>query len=293
MDSRKIHDGYSHVAVSGIDIKKVSSLVRIAGGWLVVTATGPDETAYKGTVVAANGDQTDLGAFAGHWDINEDGTQFLAQFGDGYRVTNLMDPAAVNADLSGPAGATATATAAFAASAVLTGWTSSPGDQTTVRTDLGTGRRKLIPTGSLTGWTASPRGLLMAGDAIDEATTCLSGGRVLGDHADWWHTCDWRGYGPRPQYTPDGERLLVVPSDTDGFGPTLYGVLDSETGEIQEEIALPDWTVNAEWGDNDEVFVLVQKNGDAAGRSIYRCRVGDECTTERESSSRLVLGAGV
>jgi hypothetical protein len=294
MDSENIHDGYTHVAVSGIDIKSVDSLVRISGGWLVVTAD-PQETdaLLGGTVVAANGDQTDLGAFDGHWDINEDGTLFVAHHDDGYRVTNLADAAAVDVDLSAPSGTTATSDAAFTGNAVLTGWSSATGDPTTLRTDLANGRRKVIPTGDLTGWTASPRGLLMTGEVIDEATSCLEGGRVLGDHGDWWRTCEWRGYGPRPQYTPDGERLLVVPSDTDGFGPGLYGVLDSETGKIENQIQPPDWTVNAEWGDNDEAFALVQKHGGGAGWSIYRCKVGDECAEERESTLRLVLGAGV
>jgi hypothetical protein len=293
MDSENIHDGYTHVAVSDVDLKHVNSLVRISGGWLVVTATSPQEPAFRGKVVAANGDQTDLGAFYGQWDINADGTQFVASRDGGYRVTSLTDEAAVDVDLTGPPGGSPSSNAAFAGNAVLTGWTSAAGEPSTLRTDLANGRRKVIPTGQLTSWTASPRGLLMTGEVLDEATSCLEGGRVLGDHADWWHTCDWRGYGPRPQYTPDGERLLVVPSDTDGFGPGLYGVLDSETGKILEEIDTPDWTVNAEWGDNDEVFVLVQKNGGGAGQAIYRCKLGDGCSNERESDKRLVLGAGL
>jgi len=293
MDSEKFHDGYTHVAVSDVDIKNVRALVRISGGWLVVTGTSPQQAAFRGKVVAANGNETDLGEFDGLWDINADGTQLVAHHEDGYRVTNLTDPAAVDVDLSGPAEATASANAAFAGNAVLTGWTSATGDRTTLRTDLANRRRKVIPTGDLTGWTASPRGLLMTGEVVDEATSCLEGGRVLGNHGDWWRTCDWRGYGLRAQYTPDGERLLVVPSDTDGFGPGLYGVLDSETGKILEDIELPDWTVNAEWGDNDEVFVLAQKESESKGQSIYRCKVGDECSEERESAGRLVLGAGV
>jgi hypothetical protein len=68
---------------------------------------------------------------------------------DGYRATNLTDDAAVDVDLSGPAGATASPNAAFAGNAVLTGWTSATGDRTTLRTDLANGRRKVIPTGDL------------------------------------------------------------------------------------------------------------------------------------------------
>ena len=293
MDSGEIRDGYTRVAVEDIDIKSVSALVRIRGGWLVITSTSPEERAFRGTVVAANGEHADLGSFEGSWDINADGTQFLAHYEDGYRLVPLMDEDAIDADLSAPPGTTATATAAFAGEAVLTGWTSASNEPTTLRTDLSNGRRRLLPTGDLTGWTASPRGLLMSGEVVDEATSCLEGGRVLGDHDDWWRTCDWRGYGLRPQYTPDGEELLVVPSDTEGFGPTRYGVLDSETGTIRQEIEPPESTVDAEWGDNDEVFVLVQKDATGAGREIYRCRLGGECTKEKESSTRLVLGAGV
>jgi hypothetical protein len=293
MDAGAIHDGYTHVAAEDIDIKSVSALVRIRGGWLVVTSTSPEQSAFRATVVAASGDQTDLGAFDGSWDINADGTQFVAHYEDGYRVIPLMEEEPVDVDLSGPAGATATGTAAFAGEAVLTGWTSASGEPMTLRTEISTGRSKVIPTGELTGWTASPRGLLMSGEIPSEETPCLEGGRVLGDHADWWRTCDWRGYGLRPQYSPNGEQLLVVPSDTEGFGPTLYGVLDSETGTIRQEIQLPDSTIGAEFGDNDEVFVLVQKDATGAGREIYRCRLGEKCTKEKESTMRLVLGAGV
>jgi len=293
MDSTQIHDGYTHVAVEDIDIKSVSALVRIRGGWLVVTSTSPEAATYDGTVVDPGGERTDLGSFDGSWDINADGTQFVAHYTDGYRVVPLMDEPEVDVDLSAPAGATASGIAAFAGDAVLTGWTSASGESTTLRTDLSSGKRRAVPTGELTGWTASPRGLLMAGQVVDEAVSCLEGGRVLGDHDDWWRNCEWRGYGLRPQYSADGEQLLVVPADTEGFGPTLYGVLDSETGAISEEIEPPPSTVTAEWGDNDEVFVLVEKQGKGAGRAIYRCRLGDECTREKESTTRLLLGAGV
>jgi hypothetical protein len=293
MDRNEIHDGYTHVAVGDIDIKSVSALVRIRGGWLVVTSTSPEEAEFRGTVVAASGEQTDLGAFDGHWDINVDGTLFVAHHEDGYRVTHLMDDAVIDFDLSGPPGATTAATAAFTGNAVLTGWISTSGERTTHRTELGKDKTATISTGDLTSWTASPRGLLMTGEVLDEATSCLEGGRVLGDHGDWWRICDWRGYGLRPQYSPDGEQLLVVPSDTEGFGPTLYGVIDSETGKIRQEIQPPESTIGAEFGDNDEVFVLVQKDVEGGGQAIYRCRYGDECTKERESSARLVLGAGV
>jgi len=291
MDAGQIHDGYTHVDVEDIDIASVSALVRIRGGWLVVTTTSPQEPAFRATVVTASGEQTELDPFDGFWDINADGTQFVAHHDDGYRVTALTDADEVDVELSGPEGATANPTAAFAGDAVLTGWRSPSGELVTLRTDLSSGRRTVVRTGDLTGWTASPRGLLMTGEVLDEATSCLEGGRVLGDHADWWHTCDWRDQGLRPQYTPDGERLLVVPDETEGRGPTLYGVMDSETGRISEEIDPPASTISAEWGDNDEVFVLAG-NG-SGGRAIYRCRLGDDCTKERESKLRLVLGAGV
>jgi hypothetical protein len=106
---------------------------------------------------------------------------------DGYRATNLTDDAAVDVDLSGPAGATASPNAAFAGNAVLTGWTSA----------------------TVTGPPCAPISRTAGDRSSPPATSCLEGGRVLGDHGDWWRTCDWRGYGLRAQYTPDGERLLV------------------------------------------------------------------------------------
>jgi hypothetical protein len=38
--------------------------------------------------------------------------------------------------------------------------------------------------------------------------------------------------------------------------------------------------------------VLGQKDAEDTSAVIYRCRVDQECTTERESKARLVLGTG-
>lgn len=292
MDGTAIHDGYTHVSSDGLDPAKVSSLVRIRGGWLVVLSTSDQEPAFEGVVVAADGERTKIGAFQGRWDINEDGSRFVALHDTEYRVTDLTNGAVLDVALAGPEDAEPVADAAFAGDAVLTGWTAESGNRAIERTDLTTGKSRVIRTDLLTSWTASPRGVLMTGESASERGPCIAGGQVLGDGADWWDTCDWRYYGLRPQYSPNGEQLLAVPYETDGFGPGLFGVLDSETGRVLAEIDTPDWTLTAEWGDNDEVFVLGQRNADDVSSVIYRCQVDGDCATERESRQRLVLGTG-
>lgn len=292
MDDAQIHDGYTHVAVSGFDLTSVRSLVRIRGGWLVVEGTSDQEPSFDVTVVASNGDTTPIGSVSGLWDINEDGSRFVA-FGDGaYRVTDLTSGAVVDVAIKGPEGSDPAANAAFTGDAVLTGWVDPLGNQTVRRTDLTTGKNKDVMSGLISGWTASPRGLLMAGDVDDDGRPCIAGGQVVGDHGDWWDTCDWRFHGLRPQYSPNGEQVLVIPAETDGFGPGLFGVLDSENGRQIGEVDVPDWSITAEWGDNDEIFVLGQRDAEDTSAVIYRCRIDQECTTERESQARLVLGTG-
>lgn len=292
MDAAQIHDGYTRVAVEDIDIATVRSLVRISGGWLVVQGTSEQEPAFTGTVVRPDGTRTELGAFDGLWDINEDGTQLVAHHEDGYRVTNLADLKAVKVDLSAPSGLSENPNAAFAGNAVLTGWQDDAGNVVVRRTDLKTGASTEVLADDLHSWTASPRGLLMVGGQLDDERPCTRGGRVQGDHADWWRTCDWTPIGLRPRYTPNGERILVVPAETDGFGPGLFGILDSETGREVGEIDAPDWTIDGEWGDNDEVFLLGQRSGDDESAVIRRCKVDGECVVEKESPKRLVLGSG-
>jgi hypothetical protein len=292
MDAEEIHDGYTRVPVGNVDITHVSSLVRVSGGWLVVTSTSPQEPAFRGTLVAADGRRTDLGEFFGVWDIDEDGSMFVAQREEGYGVTNLENGAILDLDLGGPAGASTTAEAAFVGDAVLTGWASNDGNRIARRTDLGTGKSRELTLSQISGWTASPRGLLVTGETLEDDRPCLRGGRVLGTHADWWQTCDWLHPGLRPQYSPNGEQLLVIPTATDGFGPGLFGVLDSENGRVLDEVDAPDWTTHAEWGDNDEVFLLGQKTSEDVTAVIHRCKLGGPCTRERESKQRLVLGVG-
>lgn len=292
MDGSQIHDGYTHVSSEGLDPAKVSSLVRIRGGWLVVLRTSDQEPAYEGVIVAASGERTKIGNFQGEWDIDEDGTRFVALHGTEYRVTDLTSGAVVDLDLPGPDGGDPDANAAFAGDAVLTGWLVEPGNHTIQRTDPETGRTKELRTGLMHSWQASPRGLLMTGVSLAERGPCILGGQVLGDGTDWWDTCDWTYFAHRSRYSPNGEQVLAVPFETDGFGPGLFGVLDSETGRVLSEIDAPDWTLTAEWGDNDEVFLLGQKSADDVSSVIYRCTVDGACSTERESARRLVLGSG-
>lgn len=293
MDARTIHDGYTHVDVTGIDLATVDSLVRIRGGWLVVERTGDEESAYRGTVVSLGGDQSDLGEFSGLWDISEDGDLFVAWRGEEYAVTDLTDGTDLELSIQPPPRSESVANAAFVGSAVLTGWATAHGESWTLRTDLASSRTRRVETSGLEDWLASPRGLLLTGSESINDIACVAGGAVRDLEGTWWRTCDWLYSGLRPSFSPNGEQLLAVPVTTEGFGPSAFGVLNSETGDEIAEHDAPDWAVAAEWGDNNEFFVLAQKSADNTDGLIYRCRVGESCQRERESSVRLVLGTGV
>lgn len=289
LDDTTIRDGYTHVEVDGIHPDRVEALVRIQSGWLVIERTSDEEPAFRGTIVRIDGEKTDLGDFFGVWDISEDGDRFVAWRGEEYAVTDLATGKDLDVTLPSPTDADSVADAAFSADAVLTGWADTFG-RLTLRTDLATGSSRRIESGDLTTWIASPRGLLLAGEADTDSGGCLRGG-ALENRERWWSACDWSVGALRPRFSPDGEQLLVVPAGSDGDA-SAYGVLNSSSGTLLDTIHAPKRTYGAEWGDNNEVFLIAQLPK-GKGQVIYRCSTSGSCDRERESRGPLVLGVGL
>lgn len=292
LDATTIHDGYTHIDVEGFDFPTVDSLVRIRGGWLVLERSATDEQAFDASTVAVTGEATELGTFTGTWDISLDGDLFVGLRGSDYTVIDLATGEATDLAVEGPGGTAPTANVTVAGPAILTAWVAEDGTRRTLRTELASGRSRLLETGTLTGWTASPGGLLLTGQVSNGAITCLRGG-ALSEVDSWWTACDWTLDESRPKYSPNGEQLLAVPLDPDGGPPGTYGVLGSGGGDLIATIDAPAHAVDAEWGDNNEVFVLARRTPTSPANMLYRCQVGDDCVLERPGQAPLILGVGV
>ena len=218
----------------------------------MVTATSPQEPAFRGTFVAQDGKTTKVGRFTGQWDLDAERDSVVARFGDYYEVrdvttgevTRRSPPSRARtarsatrrsaATTSSPAGATRARTSSWSAS------TSTPAGSTTSR-----------PRGCLN-YTTSVDGLHVVGEQFRSqevsGPTCLAGGPVDAFDENGWETCDWRSNGFLPQFSPSGTQLLTVPYDTEGFGPSSFGILDVANGRVRNEFDVPELVTDARVG---------------------------------------------
>jgi hypothetical protein len=292
MDAGRINDGYTHLEVEGFVLSTIDNLVRIRGGWLVIQRDEASDPSFHASKVAVTGEVTDLGDFIGAWDISLDGDLFTALRGNSYTVIDLAETKALDLEVEPPKGTEPTAVVSFAGQTILTGWIAEDGTRRTLRTQIASGRSQPLETGTLTGWVASPGGLLIAGQVSNGAISCLRGGGLT-NIGDWWTNCQWTLDEDRPKYSANGEQLLVVPLDPDGASPETYGVLRSGSGDLIATIDAPRHAIDAEWGDNNEIFVLARKSARNPAGVLWRCQVGGDCTLERPPNGAVVLGAGV
>ena len=294
MSARKIVDGSTEVPVRGVTIDNVRSLERVSGGWFVVSGTSPQEPAFRGTYVASNGATTDIGKFFGQWDVDAEGDSVVAMFGDVYQVRDLTT-GEVTDEIQGVEGAeSALGDAAFSGNDIVASWRDKDENRLVVGVDPDTGEQYEL-SNSILNFTTSPDGRRIAGEQVRgheaEGDTCFAGGPVRGAEGDKsWETCDWRSNALRPQFSPDGTRLLAVPYDTEGFGPTAIGVLDAATGQAAERFDVPEATTDAAWGDETTLFTHGYQDFEMTGGVIYRCTLGGDCTLEVDSKRPIVLG---
>jgi hypothetical protein len=292
---RTIVDGDDAVALVGITVDNVRSLERVPGGWFVVTATSPQEPAFRGTYVAKDGTTTNVGRFVGQWDLDEARDSVVARFGDYYQVRDVTT-GEVTQELPTVKGADGPLSdAAFSGNDVITSWRDSSEDQLVVGIDLATGRQYDVTGGSILNYTTSADGTRLAGEQYRSqevsGPTCLAGGPVDAFDEDGWETCDWRTNGFLPQFSPDGSRLLTVPYDTEGFGPTSFGILDARTGRVRNELDVPELVTDAVWADDDTLYLHGYADGDLTGGTIYECTLTGDCTKTAASKQHIVLGS--
>lgn len=299
----EIHDTGVIVRLTGLAADRADRIValeRLPGGdaWLLVLSTSDSLGTYEAQRVNQDGTVRSLGDFAGVWDLSKSADRLIAMTTDSsaYVVRSTQDGSELDriapADVEETEAAEAAGVAAFSATGVVTAWT-----------PFGTGRSKLYETklGSrLTDvvgtdfydWSASPGGLLLAGEKAEvpddpDGARCLEGGPV-GKSTGWWKNCDW-GAGSRfgPRYSPDGERLLAVP--TDSGSATTFAIVDAEDQAAPIEFEIEGDPRAAQWYDDHSFFVL---SGTEEGPSLISLCVDSSstCAEVTRIDNRVVLG---
>lgn len=292
---RMLVDGDEAVALVGITVDNVRSLERVPGGWFVVTATSPQEPAFRGTFVAKDGETTDIGRFAGQWDLDAERDSVVARFGDYYEVRDVTT-GEVTQEIATVKGADSPlSNAAFSGDDVITSWRDASETELVVGVDLDSGRQFDVTTGGLFNYTTSIDGLHIVGEQFRSqevsGPTCLVGGPVDAFDESGWETCDWRTNGFLPQFSPGGTQLLTVPYDTEGFGPSSFGILDVANGRVRNEFDVPELVTDGVWADNETLFLHGYADGDLRGGVIYECSLGGDCTKTAVSKQHVVLGS--
>lgn len=301
--SEEIHDSGMAVPLTGLatdQADRIVALQRLPGGnaWLLVVSTSDSLNTYQAVRVNQDGTVRAIADFAGVWDLSERADQLIAMTTDSsaYVVRSTQDGSEADritpGDVKETKGAAAAGVAAFSASGVVTAWT-----------PFGTERSKLYETEPKTGltdvvgtdfydWSTSPGGLLLAGEKAEDpndpdGARCLQGGPV-GSSAGWWKDCAWAAgsrFGPR--YSPSGEKLLGVPTDSESA--TTYAIVDAEDQAGPIEFEIDGEPRAAEWYDDDSFFAV---SGKETGPSVISlCQDAlVECVEVTRIDSRVVLG---
>lgn len=301
----QIHDGKTVVPIKGPT--NVANLNRIPGGYLVLAQTKPEEPRFDVWVIKTSGESYKIADIHGFADIDAEGKRLVART---YRDPNLSvwDLPTGKLIATSPDEATASSSAAFAGDDVLISlmrndgfsmlrWNPASGEVTD-DSGLGYVNMSLSPGGSYVTGSVNEDGI----SAVMTDNFCLAlRSTHLKKNKVAWETCDYRAYGSsgQAQFSPDGMRVLVVPKNTDGFGPGEYVVIDASDGpgKIVGRFLTPENTIGAKWADNDHLFVFgaLQSDPDtsAVGSFIDRCDFKGKCERLLTDPGELRVGSGL
>lgn len=299
-DDRFIHDGDARIGFPGTPERAPDRLVRAQEGYLLgydnAPGTPDDQTLY---FVSTEGATQVLEQRARSWDLHPAGDRVVLHNLRNLQVVGL--DGVVRATIGAPEGEQAVLWNGDMVTVHQrhpeAGWfisTWDGGDGTLTRADAGgfaqarsdrAGRQAVGAVGH-EGY-AAPAQNVCAG-------TGPNGGRDTGVS---WFTCDWRLNGPTTSpVSPEGTRVLVIHSQSDGFGPGAFGIVDvakGPAGGVPTVSAPEEWMLDAAWVDEDH-FAMVGSNSDEVGSDGGWVYLSDlEGNTEelaRTTSGRITLG---
>lgn len=303
-NKRQLHDGDRTVDLNlRGDVHRV---VRMDGGWVVAERTNPQEATYALWWVTPKSAPSRFANVVGAWDADPTGRFVVGQTEDNKVLAWTARTGAAKTWDRNPEGP---AYSGFMGERVLIsmdnsadglGWQRFLWDPATGQTeDPGGPSAGDVVTPGYPHQMVSPGGAYITGTSNMEGSPALDGNclhlesTVLKESRVGWNTCDWRLNGPENSFSPDGTRLLAVPNDTDGFGPRTFGVIDASDGprKLVAEVTMPEWTMFAEFADNNSLYVVRADDIDQSGYAIDRCDFDGECTEVATSRAIPAVGA--
>lgn len=306
-NKRVLHDG--NVTVKLNLRNDVENVVRMAGGWVVAERNSPQEASYRMWWVTPDSTPSRFATVVGAWDADPTGKYIVGQ-GDDTKVTVWTpETGAARSWDSKQEGPTYSG---FQGDKVLISmenkadgygwqmflWDPATGETTDPKAAEGGQAGDTVAAG-YPHMTVSPGGSYLTGTTFPDGTPdpdmrCLHlESTNLKKNSVTWDTCDWMLYGIQGTFSPDGTRLLAVDRMTDGFGPGGYGVIDASDGpqKMVANVRTGDYTVRAEWADNDHLYVIRASDGDASnGYAIERCDFDSKCTKVATSKFAPAVG---
>ena len=256
----KIHDGKRTISWTA-PFEAPQELVRTSTGYLLSFADDHEDPTVELWTVDTQGRSEQVADVRGRWDLDADLSSIAGTDAATGKVTVW------------PLDGTPKATWRSFTSPVAPVWA---GDVVLVaperdRTfseiswDPTTGATKDTKVAGYTNLTASPDGRFVGGTTgTDGLPTSTGGDYCLASHptkqkddTGRWATCDWRSNEKGIQYSPGSTKVIAIPSESDGFGPGLFGIFSAEKGPRGgiTEIDAPDATMGAEWLDDEHLLV--------------------------------------
>lgn len=275
---KTIHDGPIRIGITDITGLDVTSVDRLAGGdYLVGTTgyTGPD-TRYLHIVDSA-GRIRHLTRTTGSYDVNLAKDRIVATRHASKRVTVWSRAGKVVGATEDAVRKSSTASVGFVEDQVaLISQGSKP---KSILWNPDTSETGEIKTPQLESVGVSPSGSYMAGDTVkrESGSGCL--GVATDDRMDTphrWSACNWRSFGVRAQFSPDGSKILAIPARTDGFGPGELAAFVVRDGGLRPagEFETPKLTTDAVWADDTHLWLTGARGGDTdfgKGAWIKKC----------------------
>lgn len=304
---QELHDGESTVEVQE-PLDDVQRLVRAANGWVLAEHVGTTEPAWRLLHVREDGSTTTLAEAFGSWDVDPSGTRVAGVDTETGAVRVWTLDGRVVAD-AGVVPETRDVSWGGNDAVVIGALRGGDGWWRVWRWPMGRIAR-LSTDGGLEELTASRDGGLVVGLSSPERAplpagpnTCLQVASTTGTvgprgTAVSALTCDWVPMsGTRAVFSPDGRRVLAMPSGSDGFGPGEAATFSARDGVRRDlrVLDLPDWTRGVQWLDADRLVVDVAVggvgDGDGPGSELRVCsRTGGCRPVARDDETPLLVG---
>ena len=311
--AKAVHDGDQTIAMDlpgPGELRRVDKVVRMAGGYVVAQPTSTQEAAYDLWWVTRSSTPSRFAHVVGGWDVDPSGHLVVGQAENLKVVVWTPRTQAARPWDRNPQG---TAYVGFLGQHVLismentadhSGWQMFEWDPTSGETTDPSGPQQGDNvTVGFPQMGVSPGGSYLTGTVGNDGTPDPNGSCLhlqstrLKTHDVSWDTCDWRGEPEPPEFSPDGTRILVIPKDSDGFGPGTFSVIDASDGpgKLVGTVDAPTWTLGARWADNDHLYVFGSLDDDPSanrkGTFIDRCDLQGSCERVHTVPGQAIVGS--